>query len=102
MFRKKQEVINNEENNEDYNILYGNDGDKFKDEMIINDDNPQINLNEQFVPNNIITKSKSKEDLLSPQKTLHNSLLKSSLQRKKTIRFEMKEIDQGKKLNSMA
>ena len=102
MFRKKEEVINNEENNEDYNILYGNDGDKFKEEMIINDDNPQINLNEQLVPNKIITKSKSKDDLLSPQKILHNSLLKSSLQRKKTIRFEMKEIDQGKKLNSMA
>jgi hypothetical protein len=93
IFRKKEEVINdNDENNEDYNVLYGNDGDKFNDEIIINDDSPQINLNEQLVPNKIIQKSKSKDDL-------HNSLLKSSLIKKKIIRFEMKEIDQGKKLN---
>ena len=107
-FRKKDEVINEENNNEDYNVLYGEDGDKYNDEIINENDNinkeSNINnsLNEKLVPNKSFHHSKT--IMIKPDKELKskNDLLKSITKRKKTIKFEMKEIDQGKKLNSMA
>ena len=107
-FRKKDEVINDENNNEDYNVLYGEDGDKYNDEIINENDNinkeSNINnsLNEKLVPNKSFHHSKT--IMIKPDKELKskNDLLKSITKRKKTIKFEMKEIDQGKKLNSMA
>ena len=103
-FRKKEELINDEENNEDYNVLYGNDEEKFNDEPIINDDKPNNNLNEKLITNNLIKHAKTTKFNLdfSPKNKSTNSALKSSLRKKATMRFEMKDIDQGKKLNSMA
>ena len=103
IFRKKEEIINNDENNEDYNVLYEEDGEKLNDEIIINDNEQNNNINEQLVQNNIIKRAKTtKFNLESPLKNKSTNGTIKTLLRKKSIRFEMKEIDQGKKLNSMA
>ena len=70
-FRKKDEVINDENNNEDYNVLYGEDGDKYNDEIINENDNinkeSNINnsLNEKLVPNKSFHHSKTIRKLLN-------------------------------------
>ena len=103
-FRKKDEVINDENNNEDYNVLYGEDRDKYNDEIINENDkdaNINNNLNEKLVPNKIIKHSKTAMINTEKEPKNRNNFLKA-FPKKKAFKFEMKEIDQGKKLNSMA
>ena len=103
-FRKKDnnenELINEEENNEDYNVLYGEDGDKYNDEIINIDESTNSNLKEKLVHNPSFTHAKTTKFNLD--KNIKNPNINSKILKKKTIHFEMKEIDQGKKLNSMA
>ena len=103
-FRKKEDTLNENDNDqEDYNVLYGENGDKYNDEIIKEDaKNNNINnsLNEKLVPNpikNVKTVKINIEDVLK-----NKNIVQKAYTRKKSYRFEMKEIDQGKKLNSMA
>ena len=104
-FRKKNDEINEDDkSNEDYNVLYDEKGDKYNNE-IINDDNinsSRNSLTENLVFKRMKTLSSFDSSNENNQRIQNNNL--KSLKRKKTFnfRFEMKEIDQGKKLNSMA
>ena len=104
-FRKKNDEINEDDkSNEDYNVLYDEKGDKYNNE-IINDDNinsSRNSLTENLVFKRMKTLSSFNSSNENNQRIQNNNL--KSLKRKKTFnfRFEMKEIDQGKKLNSMA
>ena len=83
-FRNKPQIQNNRE---DYNVLYGENGEEYKDEI-----NNDINLKENF----LVNKNNIKMSI--------NSTGNDNNQRKraKPLMFEMNELDQGKKLNSMA
>ena len=72
-FRKKPQIQNN---GEDYNVLYGENVQENNDEY--NNEN-NTNLNENLIKNNNINNTR----------------------RKSKYMFEMSELDQGKKLNSM-
>ena len=102
-FRKKNDEINEDDkSNEDYNVLYDEKGDKYNNE-IINDDNinsSSNSLTENLVFNRNKTSSSFNSSNENNQRIQNNNL--KFLSKKKTFRFEMKEIDQGKKLNSMA
>ena len=103
-FRKKDEVINDENNNEDYNVLYEQDEDKYNEEIINEKDkdtNIKNSLNEKFILNKSLKHSKTNMINVGKEINNRNNFLKASI-KKKTLKFEMKEIDQGKKLNSMA
>lgn len=104
-FRKKNDEINEDDkSNEDYNVLYDEKGDKYNNE-IINDDN--INSSRNSLTENLVFKRmktlSSFDSSNENNQRIQNKNLKF-LKRKNTFnfRFEMKEIDQGKKLNSMA
>ena len=75
-FRKTPQIQNN---GEDYNVLYGEDGEEYNDEI-----NNDVNLKENFL-------------------TSINNSGNDNNQRKRTkpLMFEMNELDQGKKLNTM-
>jgi hypothetical protein len=66
IFRKKEELINDEKNNEDYNVLYQEDGEKYNDKLIINDNEQNNNLNEQLVSNKIIKHAKTTSMNIEP------------------------------------
>ena len=93
--RKKEDDIN-ENNNEDYNVLYDGNEDKFNEE----------NINEEKKNNINNINNSLNEKLIYSKKLIDPKALKNNIENypknKKTYRFEMKEIDQGKKLNSMA
>ena len=105
-FRKKNDQINENNENEDYNVLYEEDGDKYNDE-IINENGKELNSINNSLNDNLISSS---NENLKKVKTQNNPefLHKNSannikpLKSYKTLRFEMKDIDQGKKLNYMA
>ena len=105
-FRKKNDQINENNENEDYNVLYEEDGDKYNEE-IINENGKEMNSINNSLNDNLISSS---NENLKKVKTQNNPefLHKNSannikpLKSYKTLRFEMKEIDQGKKLNYMA
>ena len=75
-FRNKPQLQNNRE---DYNVLYGENGEEYNDEI-----NNDVNLKENFL-------------------TSINNSGNDNNQRKRTkpLMFEMNELDQGKKLNTM-
>ena len=93
--RKKEDDIN-ENNNEDYNVLYDGNEDKLNEEAINEEKKNNINN----INNSLNEKLIYSKKLIDP-KTMKNNL-ENYPKNKKTYRFEMKEIDQGKKLNSMA
>ena len=93
--RKKEDDIN-ENNNEDYNVLYDGNEDKLNEENINEEKKNNINN----INNSLNEKLIYSKKLIDP-KTLKNNI-ENYPKNKKTYRFEMKEIDQGKKLNSMA
>ena len=96
-FRKKNDELNEKNENEDYNVLYGEDGDKYNDE-INNEIEKNINsINNSLNENLISVSNKNIEN--SAHKNSNNSIKIKPL---KTLRFEMKDIVQGKKLNCMA
>ena len=96
-FRKKNDELNEKNENEDYNVLYGEDGDKYNDE-INNEIEKNINsINNSLNENLISVSNKNMEN--SAHKNSNNSIKIKPL---KTLRFEMKDIVQGKKLNCMA
>ena len=107
-FRRKPQLSNN---NEDYNVLYGENGEEYKDE-VINENN--TNLNENLITNrnnnNINNVSSSGSDSLNSNLNINNirnnnNSLISGRRRSRNqmqLMFEMSELDQGKKLNSMA
>ena len=96
-FRKKNDELNEKNENEDYNVLYGEDGDKYNDE-INNEIEKNINsINNSLNENLISVSNKNTEN--SAHKNSNNSIKIKPL---KTLRFEMKDIVQGKKLNCMA
>jgi len=106
-FRRKPQLSNN---NEDYNVLYGENGEEYKDE-VINDNN--VNLNENLITNknnNIINSvSSSGSDSLNNNLNINNIRNNNNLisgrrrsRNQMQLMFEMSELDQGKKLNSMA
>ena len=89
-FRKKPQLTNSDA---DYNVLYGENGEKYNDEET---DNNNVNLNENLITNknsNIKTSNISNANDFINNKTRRRS---------KIYMFEMNELDQGKKLNSMA
>ena len=102
-FRKKNDQINENNENEDYNVIYEEDGDKYNEE-IINENGKEMNSINNSLNDNLISSS---NENLKKVKTQNNPefLHKNSannikpLKSYKTLRFEMKEIDQGKKLN---
>ena len=93
--RKKEDDIN-ENNNEDYNVLYDGNEDKLNEEAINEEKKNNINN----INNSLNEKLIYSKKLIDP-KALKNNI-ENYPKNKKTYRFEMKEIDQGKKLNSMA
>ena len=106
-FRRKPQLSNN---NEDYNVLYGENGEEYKDE-VINENN--TNLNENLITNknnnNINNVSSSGSDSLNSNLNINNIRNNNSLisgrrrsRNQMQLMFEMSELDQGKKLNSMA
>ena len=106
-FRRKPQLSNN---NEDYNVLYGENGEEYKDE-VINENN--TNLNENLIinrnNNNINNVSSSGSDSLNSNLNINNIRNNNSLisgrrrsRNQMQLMFEMSELDQGKKLNSMA
>ena len=106
-FRRKPQLSNN---NEDYNVLYGENGEEYKDE-VINENN--TNLNENLIANrnnnNINNVSSSGSDSLNSNLNINNIRNNNSLisgrrrsRNQMQLMFEMSELDQGKKLNSMA
>ena len=108
-FRRKPQLSNN---NEDYNVLYGENGEEYKDE-VINENN--ANLNENLITNrnnynNINSVNSSGSDSLNNNLNINNirnnnNSLISGRRRSRNqmqLMFEMSELDQGKKLNSMA
>lgn len=106
-FRRKPQLSNN---NEDYNVLYGENGEEYKDE-VINDNN--VNLSENLITNrnnNINSVSSNGSDSLNNNlninniKNNNNSLISGRRRSRNQMQlmFEMSELDQGKKLNSMA
>jgi hypothetical protein len=101
-FFKKQPQMSN--GGEDYNVLYGENGEEYEDE--INNDNSNMNLNEKLVKNNN-SLNKSKNSLNSSFKGNSTNIITNknnimNRRRSKMIMFEMNELDQGKKLNSIA
>ena len=89
-FRKKPQVQNNEE--EDYNVIYGEKSEEYNDE-IINDNN---NLQENLISN----KNNNKINIDNGNNSINQNI--NNQRRKSKFRFEMVELDQGKKLNTMA
>ena len=94
-FRKQPQIVNC---SEDYNVLYGENGEEYNDE--INNDNTKINLGEKLVnKSNILTNSKNS---LNSSFKGNNANNINNRRRPKMFMFEMNELDQGEKLNSMA
>ena len=85
-FGKKKEMINS---NEDYNVLYDENGKELNDDNI-ND----LQLNQSLISNKNSFSLKNSENIIS-------SDIKINKKRSK-FKFEMEEFVQGKKLNSMA
>ena len=85
-FAKKKEMINS---NEDYNVLYDENGKELNDDNI-ND----LQLNQSLISNKNSFSLKNSENIIS-------SDIKINKKRSK-FKFEMEEFVQGKKLNSMA
>ena len=85
-FGKKKEMINS---NEDYNVLYNENGKELNDDNI-ND----LQLNQSLISNKNSFSLKNSENIIS-------SDIKINKKRSK-FKFEMEEFVQGKKLNSMA
>ena len=93
-FRKQPQMANS---GEDYNVLYGENGEEYNDE--INNDSSKINLGEKLInKGNILTNSKN--SLNSSFKGNNTNNINN--RRRSKFMFEMNELDQGKKLNSMA
>ena len=90
-FRKKPNIQNN---GEDYNVLYGENGEEYKDD--INNDN-NLNLKENF-----LTNKNNKMSINSSGGESFNNNLNINNRKRSRLMFEMNELDQGKKLNSMA
>ena len=86
-FLKKPQIQNTIE---DYNVLYGENGEEYKDE--INDNN--VNLHESFIKNKI--NDKMNNNIIINENSINNQNKKSKSM------FEMEELEQGKKLNTMA
>ena len=105
-FRRKPQLSNN---NEDYNVLYGENGEEYKDE-VINENNANLNENLITNRNNINSVNSSGSDSLNNNLNINNirnnnNSLISGRRRSRNqmqLMFEMSELDQGKKLNSMA
>ena len=97
-FRKQPQMSNG---GEDYNVIYGENGEEYEDE--INEDNSNMNLNEKLVKNNN-SLNKSKNSLSNSFKGSSTNIItnKNNRRRSKMLMFEMNELDQGKKLNSIA
>ena len=87
-FRKKPQIQNN---GEDYNVLYGEDGEEYNDEFISENN---INLNQSLITN------KNPNNNNNAVKNSNNNIIING-RRKSKFMFEMSELDQGKKLNSM-
>ena len=90
-FRKKPQMQNN---GEDYNVLYGENGEEYNDD--VNNDN-HMNLKENFLNNKI-----NKMSINSSGGESLNNLNINNQRKRSRLMFEMNELDQGKKLNSMA
>ena len=92
-FRKKPQMQNN---GEDYNVLYGENGEEYNDD--INNDN-NLNLKENFLNNK---NNKMSMSINSSGGESFNNSLNINNRKRSRFMFEMNELDQGKKLNSMA
>ena len=105
-FRRNPQLSNN---NEDYNVLYGENGEEYKDE-VINENNANLNENLIINRNNNNSTNSSGSDSLNNNLNINNirnnnNSLISGRRRSRNqmqLMFEMSELDQGKKLNSMA
>ena len=97
-FFKKQKPIDNSQI--DYNVLYGENDEEYHDEIIDNKKN-DTNLKESLIKSNNINKSLKRSMTINLSRTNSG---KDVLKSKKSniISFEMDELDQGKKLNSLA
>jgi hypothetical protein len=97
-FFKKQKPIDNSQI--DYNVLYGENGEEYHDEIIDNKKN-DTNLKESLIKSDNINKSLKRSMTINLSRTNSG---KDVLKSKKSniISFEMDELDQGKKLNSLA
>ena len=90
-FGKKKEMINTQE---DYNVLYDEKGEE------LNDDNINENqLNQNLISNkNSFSLKNSENNIINDSNKINNNISK----KRTKFKFEMKEMVQGKKLNSMA
>ena len=81
-FRKKPQIQNN---GDDYNVLYGENGENVQENNDEYNNENNTNLNENLIKNN--------------NNSTNNNI--NNTRRKSKYMFEMSELDQGKKLNSM-
>ncbi len=91
-FRKKPQLQNN---GEDYNVLYGENGEEYNDEI---NDNNHNNLNENFINN----RNNKMSINSNGGESINNLNINNGRKKSRVYMFEMSELDQGKKLNSMA